>query len=177
MTQMQHDGDGAQGATVVEQAQEKVQEKASEARGAVQRAVREQVDSRSTQMGQQLQGVVEGLRRTGHGLRSEGKDGPANAMDGIAERADRVAGYLSGSSADAILHDAEHFGRRNPWLVIVGGVALGVAASRLLKASSSRRFDELRAQGYTSRVPQRPMLPPARVVPPARPPVGAGIPT
>ena len=35
-----------------------------------------------------------------------------------------------------------------------GGLVLGIAASRLLKASSSRRFKELRAQGYSSR--QRP---------------------
>lgn len=176
MTQVHH-GDGAPGATVVEQAQEKVQEKAGEARGALQRVVREQVDTRSGQAAEQIQGIVDGLRRTGHGLRSDGKDGPANAIHGIADRSERVAQYLGGSSAENLLHDVEHFGRRNPWLVIAGGVALGVAASRLLKASSSRRFDELTTQGYNSRTQQRPMLPPpaAPVAPPASVPVAGGV--
>jgi hypothetical protein len=35
----------------------------------------------------------------------------------------------------------EDFGRRQPWAVIAGGLALGFAASRFLKASSSRRYE------------------------------------
>ena len=38
------------------------------------------------------------------------------------------------------------FGRRQPWAVIAGGLALGFAASRFLKASSSRRYES----GYQS---------------------------
>jgi hypothetical protein len=36
-------------------------------------------------------------------------------------------------------------------LVVGGGLVVGLAASRLLKASSTRRFEELRQRGYTSR--------------------------
>jgi ElaB/YqjD/DUF883 family membrane-anchored ribosome-binding protein len=175
MSQMDNGGDRPQDSTVVEQAQEKVQEKAQEARGAALRVVRDQVDARSAQVGEQLTDVVEGFRRTGQTFRSEGKEGPAKVLDTTADRAERVAQYLSSSSSNVLLHDAEDFGRRNPWLVIAGGVALGLVASRLLKASSTRRFEEIRSQGYTSSRPPQRQLPPARVAqPPAPTPAGSG---
>ena len=48
--------------------------------------------------------------------------------------------YLKGASGDRLLRDVEDFARRQPWLVAAGGLALGFAASRFLKASSSRRY-------------------------------------
>jgi hypothetical protein len=36
-----------------------------------------------------------------------------------------------------VTHD---LARKNPWAVVAGGVALGFAASRILKASSSERY-------------------------------------
>ena len=54
----------------------------------------------------------------------------------------RVCRYLRESDADRILSDVEDFGRRQPWAVIAGGVALGLVASRFLKASSTRRYDQ-----------------------------------
>ena len=46
------------------------------------------------------------------------------------------------SDADRILSDVEDFARSNPWAVAAGGLALGFVASRVLKASSSRRYEE-----------------------------------
>jgi ElaB/YqjD/DUF883 family membrane-anchored ribosome-binding protein len=136
---------------VVEQAQEIVQEKAEKARGAASSAVRDQVGQRSTQIGTQVGEVADALRRTSENLRSQDKEAPAKMLDAITDRVEPMGRYLSESDADRLLGDAEHFGRRNPWLVIAGGVTLGVVVSRLLKASSNRRFDELREQGYSSR--------------------------
>ena len=87
------------------------------------------------------------VRPAGEQLQSQGRDGPARVVLGVSERAERLGSYLTDSSSDRLLHDAEHFGRRNPWLVIAGGVTL----SRLMKASSNRRFQQLESQGYTSR--------------------------
>ena len=53
-----------------------------------------------------------------------------------------VSRYLTDSDADRILGDVEDFGRRQPWAVIGGGVVLGLLASRFLKASSTRRYEE-----------------------------------
>ena len=64
------------------------------------------------------------------------------AADQAAERAERVGDYLKHNDADRILGDVEDFGRRQPWAVIAGGAALGLMASRFLKASSSRRYEE-----------------------------------
>jgi len=130
-----------------------VQEKVEKAGGAAASAVREQVDTRSTQVGSQVVEVADAVRRTSEDLRSRDKETPARVLDAITDRVAPMGQYLSDSDADRLLGDAEHFGRRNPWLVIAGGMAVGVVVSRLLKASSSRRFDDLRTRGYSSRYP------------------------
>ena len=75
-------------------------------------------------------------------LRSEGKDKPAELADKAAARVADLGDYLKRSDGDAILRDVERFGRDKPWAVMAGGVMLGIAASRFLKASSSRRYHE-----------------------------------
>src|SRR3954471_7215865 len=151
MSQMTRDG--AAGATsVAERAEEKIQRAAGRARGAVREQVSGQIEERSNHVGAQLQDVAEAFRRTGRGLESEGSETPARLVNGLSERAEQLGSYLAASSSDRILHDVEHFGRRNPWLVIAGGVAMGIAASRILKASSNRRFEDLQGRGYSSRI-------------------------
>jgi vacuolar-type H+-ATPase subunit H len=120
----------------VEQAREKTQELRGQAGG----RLREQVDTRSTQAGEQVTSMADAMRRTGEQLRSDGKEGPAKVTDQAAERAERLGGYLRDSDADQILSDLERFARRQPWAVAAGGVVLGFIASRFLKASSSRRY-------------------------------------
>jgi len=82
------------------------------------------------------------MRSVAEQLRQQGKDQPARLAEQAADRAERVGGYLKHADADTILGDLEDFGRRRPWAVIAGGLALGIAASRFLKASSSRRYEE-----------------------------------
>jgi hypothetical protein len=149
-------GSATSDTSVVEQAQEKVEEGLGQARGVARGALAGQIGERSSQAGEQLRQLATAFRDAGEGLKSQGSgsDAPARIIGGLSERADEVGSYLAESSSDRLLHDVEHFGRRNPWLVISGGLLLGIAASRLLKASSDRRFEELRTQGYSSR--QRP---------------------
>lgn len=125
---------------MAEQAQEQVKEKAQEATEKARTTLREQVDSRSTQAGDQISQQAGDLRSLSHELRNQGKDGPARLAEQAADRAEKVGGYLSQSDADRILRDAEEFGRSNPWAVIAGGLAAGFLASRFLKASSSDRY-------------------------------------
>ena len=108
---------------VKEQAQEKARDLKGEARG---RAV-EQVDQRSTQAGTQVSTVAGDVRSVGEELRRQGKDGPAS--------------YLQDSDAERILRDVEDFGRRQPWALVAGGIAVGFVASRFLKASSRDRYE------------------------------------
>ncbi|HEX2045157.1 MAG TPA: hypothetical protein VHF23_05980 [Gaiellaceae bacterium] len=133
-----------------EQVQAKVREGAGQVRGQVGERVREQVDTRSTQAGEQVASMADAMRRTGEQLRSEGKEGPAKLSEQAAERAERLGGYLRESDADRILRDAEEFARRRPWVVGAGGVVVGFLASRFLKASSSRRYQSSTREGATA---------------------------
>ena len=131
-----------------EQAKEKAQEKAQQAKGQAASRVRDQVDQRSTQAGQQVSTTASDIRSVADQLRDQGKDQPAKLAEQAAQRAETLGDYLQRSDGDTILSDVEDFGRRQPWAVIAGGLALGFAASRFLKASSSRRY-ESRSTGYT----------------------------
>ena len=127
------------------QAQEKAQQAAGQAKG----RARDEIDKRSTDAGQQVKTTADDLRSVGEQLRSQGKDTPAKLADQAADRAQRLGGYLEDSDADRILHDVEDFARKQPWAVVAGGLALGFAASRLLKASSTQRYSQ-RSSGSSS---------------------------
>src|SRR4051794_11224615 len=130
-----------------EQAQQKAQEAAGQAKeqaqqaaGQAQERARDLVNQRSTQAGEQMSSQAGDIRSVGEQLRSQGKDGPAKIADQAAERVERLGGYLTDADADKILGDVEDFARKNPMVAALGGVALGFAASRFLKASSEKRF-------------------------------------
>ncbi|MCW2993890.1 MAG: hypothetical protein JWQ18_1385 [Conexibacter sp.] len=116
------------------------QEKAQQAAGQAREQVRTQIDQRSTEAGRKVSEQGSDLRAVGDQLREQGKDGPAKLADQAAHHVERAGGWLSESDADKILHDVEDAARKNPWAVVAGGVALGFAASRFLKASSSDRY-------------------------------------
>jgi hypothetical protein len=124
--------------STTEQATEKAQETAQQAK----RGVRDQVDQRSTQAGERVSSMAQDARSVAGELRNQGKDQPAKLAEQAAQRAESLGDYLQRSDGDTILRDLEDFGRKRPWAVIAGGLALGLAASRFLKASSSRRYEE-----------------------------------
>jgi hypothetical protein len=129
------------------QAKEQAKEKAQQAAGQARSTLRDQVDQRSTQAGEKVGTFATDVRSVGQQLREQGKDQPAKLADQAADRAERLGGYLRDNDADRILGDVEDFGRRQPWVVIAGGVALGLVASRFLKASSTRRYEQRRWAG------------------------------
>ncbi len=136
-----------------ERAKEAVNQGADRARDAMGQAsgrLREQVDQRSTQAGERVQSTAGDLRSVGGELRKQGKDTPAKLAENAAQRVERVGTYMRDSDADRLLGDIENFGRRQPLAVLAGGLVVGFALSRFLKASSERRY-----QSYGSR-PQLP---------------------
>jgi hypothetical protein len=136
------------------QATSQVQEKAQEATGQARSKLREQVDERSTQAGEQVSPMADALRKTSTQLREEGNEQPAKAADAVAERIEQLSTYLKETDSDRLLNDIENFGRRRPWALAAGGALLGFVASRFLKASSSRRYEELQERTWTA--PARP---------------------
>lgn len=139
------------GEELVSEAQTQVQEKAQELRGEAGGRLREQADERSTQAGQQVRAVGAALRRSSDQLRTEGKDGAATLVEQVGRRADDLGGYLERANADRLLGDVEDFARRRPWLVGAMALTAGFAASRLLKASSARRYETYGAASDGSR--------------------------
>jgi hypothetical protein len=157
-------GDGESGsADAREAAQDKAhemagqaQEKAHAAAGQAQAKLREQLDQRSSQLAAQINGQASDLRSVSDSLREQDKEGPAKVAERLAAYAEKVGGYLHEKDSDALLRDAEDLGRRKPALVAGGGLLLGFAASRFLKASSGRRYSARSAERLT---PPRPALP------------------
>jgi ElaB/YqjD/DUF883 family membrane-anchored ribosome-binding protein len=121
---------------VADKAQQQVGEATSRARD----QVRDQVNRRSSEAGERVQSTAADVRSVADELRRQGKDTPAKYAEQAADRAERLGGYLHEADGDRILRDVEDFGRRNPWAVVAGGLALGFMTSRLLKASSSERY-------------------------------------
>ena len=121
---------------VASQAQDKAREAAGEARG----RLRDGVNERSTQIGERVGAGAGDARSVAEELRKQGKDAPARYVEQAADRAERLGGYLEQSDGDTILRDVEDFARRKPWAVAAGGLVLGFAASRMLKASSGERY-------------------------------------
>lgn len=135
---------GEQVQQVKEQAKEQVQQVAGQAKEQARNLAdqaRTQVDDRSTQAGQKANEHATDLRSVAQHLRAEGRDQPAKLAEQAAEKVERAGSWLTESDADKILGDVEDFGRQRPWAVIGAGVALGVAASRMLKASSTQRYE------------------------------------
>ena len=122
------------------QAKEKAQEAGQQARD----RVRDEVDRRSTQAGEQAGSTAQALRQASQRLREDGNEPVANGMEQVAQRVESAGSWLREADGDRILRDVEDFGRRNPLAVVAGGVALGFAVSRLLKASSRSRYEESR---------------------------------
>ena len=162
---------------VASQAQDKARDAAGQARG----RVRDQVDERSTQLGEQVGSSASDVRSVAEQLRAQGKQTPARYVEQAADRAERLGGYLQETDGDQLLNDVEDFARRNTWAVALGGLALGFAASRLLKASSSERYrSSLPAGGHTAsvRAPDGGYVPPPSLAAdpvPATAPAGGGV--
>jgi hypothetical protein len=137
-----------------ESAGEHVKQRAQQAVGQVQNAAEqfggqartrlsEQVDKRSTQLGEQLRAASEALRSSGDELEDR-NNGLASVFNQVAERTERLGGYLAESDGQRLLRDVERFAQRRPWVVGGGALIVGLVASRLLKASSRRRYESER---------------------------------
>jgi hypothetical protein len=143
MTDSTVESGGSSTEQVKDQVRDKAQLAQEKARGALGQArgrLRDQVDQRSTQAGDQVQSTAQDVRSMAEQLRSQGKDTPARVAEQVADRAESFGTYLRDADGERLLRDVEDFARRQPWLLAAGGLALGFAASRFLKASSSRRY-------------------------------------
>lgn len=132
---------------------EQAQEVAAQAKGRASRQVREQLDTHSTQLGEQATSFGRALRRAAEELDSEGSSAGANAAHRAADEVERLAGYLTGSSSDRFLGDLERFGRERPWAAGGVGLLLGFVGARFVKASSESRYESTYRTRYDADLP------------------------
>lgn len=115
-------------------------EKTSEIRQQARTKLRDQLQERSTDVGRQLSSVGGAVSEAAQKLRDDGNSSAADLTERAGEKVSQVATYLEHADGDRVLHDLEEFGRRQPMLAAVGGLAVGFVASRFLKASAARRY-------------------------------------
>jgi hypothetical protein len=135
---------------------ERAQDKAKDAASRASDKLRTQIDQRSTEAGERIAGTAGDIRSVGQQLREQGKEQPAKMADQAAQRVERVGQWMRESDSDRILNDVEDFGRRQPWALTLGGLAIGFAASRFLKASSTNRYQQRQQSMTGGAQPARP---------------------
>ena len=143
--------DASQVSDVVDSAKQKTQEQVGEVAEKGRGVVRDQVDQRSTQAGEQARGAAHTLRQAAVQARGEGNDQHARLAEQGAERLDRLGGYLTDADGDEILWRVEDVARRQPLLVAGAGLLLGIAFARVLKASSHERAQQSRTVNRNGR--------------------------
>ena len=140
------EGGGGAGA-VASQAGEKARELAGQATEAAKEAggkaserLRAQVEQRAGMVGERVSTGAQDLKSLAQELRAQDKERPARLAEEAAQRAARLGGYLAEADSSRILRDLEDLGRRQPWAVALGALAVGFAAARFLNATSSDRY-------------------------------------
>jgi hypothetical protein len=129
---------GTESDRLTAQVQQQMQEKAQDVKGQASDKAREEIDSRSTALGEHVHSLGQALRRSVDQLDGEGRGAPAGIARQAAAQVERLGLYLKDSSSDRFLNDVESFGRGRPWAAGGVGALVGFAASRFLKASSGR---------------------------------------
>ena len=113
----------------------RLQEAASGVADSAGQAAQTQASMAMDRAGEALEQVAQAIRDTGDQLRQERPE-IAGLADTGAQRIDQLSMYLRQHDARALIDDAEQFARRQPAIVIGGGLALGLLVGRLLRSGA-----------------------------------------
>lgn len=171
-------GTGVGDQSTTDQAKERAAEMAGQAQEKVRGVVEDQVDQRSDQAADKVESVADDVRAVSESLSDRGQDAAARVVEQGAEYAQQLSDYLRTSNSDQILEDVAAFARRQPWAVAAGGLLLGFAASRVLRASASNVGTGTSAStsggpSYRPSPSQMPLSTPTTVIDPLEPPYRA----
>jgi len=108
-----------------------------------------QVSSAMTRAGDTLSQVAQAVRRSGEGMRDQ-EPLIADVADTAARRVEDLSSYLREHDAREVFRTVEDFARRQPAVVLAGGLALGLALGRFLKSAEGTggSFGAGAQQGY-----------------------------
>ncbi len=112
--------------------------------------ITDQIDRRTTDVGNMVGEHVTNLRQMGSSLRGQGQDGTASLVDMAADRLNRLSAYLTQTDGDRIIHDIETLARTQPMITAAAGFVVGLSAARLLKAAATNRYRTYGGYGTSS---------------------------
>lgn len=115
---------------------ENVDQLKSRARG----VVLDQIDGRSSDLGNAVGAHAGNLRSMSGSLRDQGQASTAGLVDMAADRLERVSDYLTQTDGERIVHDVEDFARKQAVVTAAVGVIGGFLAARVLRAGATRRY-------------------------------------
>ncbi|MDQ6929274.1 MAG: hypothetical protein M3126_01230 [Candidatus Eremiobacteraeota bacterium] len=128
--------------TSIDEVKTQAQDRAGKIAGRAKGLIIGQIGQRSSDIGATLLTYAESIRTVGDTLREQGADAPAKLADTAASRLDEFATYLSTTDGERLVAHAEALARRQPMMTMGAGLALGILAARLLKASATQRYRE-----------------------------------
>jgi ElaB/YqjD/DUF883 family membrane-anchored ribosome-binding protein len=102
--------------------------------------VRDQLDQRSTALGEQIGSASRTIRQVADQSRAQGNSQQARMAEMAADRSEQLGTFLREADGERMLEEAEDFARRQPWVIAGAGLAIGLLLARSLKASSSVRY-------------------------------------
>jgi hypothetical protein len=108
----------------------------------------DQIDRRTTDLGNVVSEHAGNLRQMSRTLRDQGQQGTAHLVEGAADRLERVSSYLTTNDGNRIVRDVETLARQQPLVTATLGLAAGVLAARVLKASATRRYQAYQQAEY-----------------------------
>lgn len=101
-----------------------------------------QANSQKQRAAQGLTSAADAMRQVSEQMRLH-EPGLANATEMAAERTQDIARYLQQTDVNDMIRGVEDFARRQPLLFLGGAFAIGLVASRFLKASGTSQQEQL----------------------------------
>jgi hypothetical protein len=105
---------------------------------------RQKIESSKRSAADQIDQVAQALNRAGEEL-NQSQPTLANYASQFASTVSTFANRLRDGNMDDLISDTRELARRNPGMFLLGGVALGFALSRFLKASG----EQMQASEYS----------------------------
>ena len=112
---------------------DRLQEAATNLADQAGRTVETQASTVMTKAGEQFDQVARAIRDAGNNLRQERPE-IANYADTAAQRVEDAGRYLREHDARDVADSAQDFARRQPAVIVAGGLALGLLVGRFLRS-------------------------------------------
>jgi hypothetical protein len=123
---------GAEGGDRFQQAASNIADQAG-------RAAEAQASSTMTKAGDTIQQVADAVRQAGQNMRDQ-QPQMADIADTAAQRVEDVSRYLREHDAREVMDTLQREARRQPAVVIGGGLAIGLLLGRFLRSGSSNEY-------------------------------------